>query len=70
MVYVIKRVPVKYTDGTYSPETYFKGNPLGMFVELTLRIDEASRYNRKADAKKVAQGLGRQFYVSRLEQSA
>jgi hypothetical protein len=65
--YVVRRMAVKYDDGTFGPDTWLKGVPLGLMVELTTKPDEAKRFESKSEAKEVAQQLGRRFYVSKLE---
>lgn len=68
MKYVVKRNPVKYASGAVSSECYLKSFPLGMFVELTLHIEEAQVFTRKAEANKIAKGLGRRFEVLKIDQ--
>jgi len=67
MRYVLKRNPVRYQNGTMSPEGYFKGTPLGLFVELTREIAEAKVYNRKADAKRQNDMLGGKYEIVKVE---
>ena len=68
MKYVVKRDPVKYTNGNVSPTFYLKRVALGMFAEMTRNIEEAQVFNRKADAKEALSSLGSRWYISKVEQ--
>lgn len=66
-MYIVKRRPVRYKDGTYSREYYYKGVPLGLFYELTVDAREAAVFARKSEAADMAKRLGSNYCVVRLD---
>lgn len=66
MPYVIKRDPVRYTNGKMSPVFYFKQKGLMLFCEVTERIEEATKYRTKKEAEQVLQDLDRRYHIVKI----
>lgn len=64
--YVVRREPVRYTNGKMSPVAFYKKTGLNIFTELTSNISEAKRFQTKAEALKIAKGLGNKYSVVKI----
>ena len=69
-MYVLKREPVKYLDGTHCPESYISEFLMGFMPCLTFDINEAKKYTRKSDATKDLKILDHRFSVMKIENSS
>ena len=67
MAYVLKREPVRYTDGKMSPVFYYKGTGLRlMFVEVTENIEEATKVRTNKEAAQVLQDIDKRYHIVKI----
>lgn len=65
MAYVLKREPVRYTNGKMSPVFYYKRTGL-MLVEVTENIEEATKFRTKKEAAQVLQDIDKRYHIVKI----
>ena len=65
--FVVKRDPRTYLDGSKCPAMYHTEFGLFGFSFMTSELDEAKRFDRKKDAKEVADILGNNWHVEKID---
>ena len=67
MAYVLRRDPVRYTNGQMSPVFYYKRTGLRlMFVEVTENIEEATKFRTKKEAAQTLKDIDRRYHIVKI----